>query len=81
MNEPISEPEARQILVQMHPPAASVRYTASRVEAGGWYFGVDDAEDHVGGADWIVADNGRLAAIHFSEKINDVVAALLSEDR
>jgi hypothetical protein len=72
---PLSESEAREILLQEQSEASNPNYFDAERREHGWVFGwrEDRGDIPVGTHTWIVADNGRVKMLGHRERIDTAI--------
>jgi hypothetical protein len=72
---PISESEAREMLLRERSEASNTEYFDAERREHGWVFGwrEDRGDIPVGTRTWIVADNGRVKMLSPTERIDTAI--------
>jgi hypothetical protein len=72
---PISEAEARELLLQAHSEASNPNYFDAERRGRGWVFGWREGSRRapIGTHTWIVADNGRVKMLSPTDDIDTVI--------
>lgn len=79
--EPISETEARSALLRQKSEASNPEFFDAKRRAHGWVFGWRDDSGSVpmGTHTWIVADNGGVRMLGYTDLWDETIASALTE--